>query len=113
MSPNLDFGLVDRSVSHLSLARQTSVFMSPQDIGHTVVAANVAKNGLLVKLVHSSFSLYLLAPARAMKRQQMTCLEYSPTLKLDYKNHVCSPVSLPALDSFSVISRISSASRDS
>ncbi len=57
MSPNLGFGLFDRSISHFNSARQTSVPISPQDFGHTVVAANLANNGCFVKLADGPFGL--------------------------------------------------------
>ena len=52
MSPNLGVGLFDRSFGHFSLARQTSTPISPQDFGHTFVAANLANNGCFVKLAN-------------------------------------------------------------
>jgi len=49
MSPNLGFGLFERSISHFSPARQTSVPISPQDFDRTVVSSNLANYHLHVK----------------------------------------------------------------
>jgi hypothetical protein len=50
MSPNLDVALIDRLISHISSARQTSVPISPQDFGHTVIGAIMAVYRILVRL---------------------------------------------------------------
>jgi len=57
MSPNLGFGLFDRSFGPFRLARQTSVRNNPQDFGHTFVAVNLANNGYVVKLANGPFGL--------------------------------------------------------
>ena len=59
MSPNLGVGLFDRSSGRFSLARQTSVPISPQDFGHTFVTANLANNGYFVKHVNGPRTLAL------------------------------------------------------
>ncbi len=59
MSPNLGFGLFDRSIGRCSLARQTSTPISPQDLDHTFVAAKVANNDFLVKLTNGPFNIHL------------------------------------------------------
>jgi hypothetical protein len=51
MRRNLGFGLFDRSIRHFGPACQTCVSISPQDFGHTFVAANLANNGIFVKLM--------------------------------------------------------------
>ena len=63
MSPNLGFGLFDRSSGRFSLACPTSAPTSPQDFGHTFVVANVANNGVFVKLANGPFSICLPTPA--------------------------------------------------
>ncbi len=57
MSPNLGVGLFDRSSGRFSLARQTPAPKSPQDFGHTFVAANLANNSVFVKPADGSFGL--------------------------------------------------------
>lgn len=97
MSPNLGFGLFDRSISHFSLARQISAPISPQDIGHTFVAANLANNGCFVKRAngrHLTFSAVHL-PATLVPSYSWVALMVGRESMLDSRMSVSNPLTSP------------------
>ena len=56
MSANPVFALFERSVRRFGSARKTCFPMSPQDLGHPLIATNIANNCVFVKLTKAALA---------------------------------------------------------